>query len=131
MLKKDKKGKDMRLRKSKKVNIFTNISSDNFGLTDHFFERWNERIGVKFTSKAGMVDYIRSNYDYECVVHISKDHYLVGGIYVTAIKENGRIIFITTLGTYNENPMLYNAMMIGEYDSTIKQYGKMNLAYAM
>lgn len=127
-----KKGKDIRLRHK---NIFNCCTIDDLQITDHFFERWNERVErLKFDNKEELELYIKRNFNRKKVEHLYGDHYLLepimGGIYVTANKDENSIVLITTLGTYLDNPVMYNIIKSGELNRTIKRYGKINLGYA-
>ena len=121
-------------RKNKK-NIFRTCNAEDIILSDHFFDRWNERVQrITFNDKAELEEYIKTNFDKNKMYHLNGDHYLLdgimGGIFITADKKNDKIKLITTLGTYNDNPVVYNLIISGEMNSIIKRYGKINLGYA-
>lgn len=112
-------------------NIFRGKNNKDLNITDHFLERWNERISEElFNSKEELEEYILSIYKPSEVEHLYKDHYLIcGNIYVTAALEENGIVLITTLGTYEDNPVLYNVITTGQLKNTIKKYGKLNLCH--
>lgn len=112
-------------------NIFAGKRDKEINITDHFLQRWNERMdGMDFETKKDLESHILSMYEPGEVEHLWADHYLIcGNIYVTATLENNGIVFITTLGTYENNPVLYNVISSGQLKSTIKKYGKMNLCH--
>lgn len=117
-------------------NIFKNCNTEDIVLSDHFFERWNERIKrINFKSKEDLQKYIRRNFNKRNMYHLDGDHYLmdkmIGGIYLTAVKEDGRIYLITTLGLYKDNPVMYNIITSGEMKKIISKYGKINLSHAV
>ena len=120
----------------KNNSIFKKCNVDMIKVSNHFLERWNERIKqIKFTTKNDLENYIKRNYNKSNVYKLDKDQYLMdgilGGIYITAIKDKDKIMFITTLGTYNDNPVLYNIISSGKKDEIFEKYGKMNLSYAI
>lgn len=120
----------------KAVNVFRNCEADNLDISDHFLERWNERVGrLRFEKKDELAAYINRNYNNRDVEHLWGDHYLIdgimGGIYVTARREGEKVVLITTLGTYTDNPIIYNMITSGEINKTIRKYGKIDLAFAV
>ncbi len=128
------KGKEKEV-KLKKRNIFRNCKKNDIIISGHFLERWNERVGrIKFRRKEDLEEYIRLNYEPGMVENLYGDHYfindLLGGIYITATLENGKVVLITTLGTYENNPVIMNVILSGMLNKSIKQYGKINIAYS-
>lgn len=126
-------GKDI---KAKNRNIFSKCTANNIKISDHFFERWNERISrIQFEKKEDLESYIKINYNKKYVEKLWGDHYLIGkimgGIYVTAKIEDKNILLITTLGTYIDNPVMYNVIISGKLNKVVKKYGKIDLAYAI
>lgn len=109
-------------------NIFKDSYSERFNVTDHFLERWNERLDAeRFNTKEELEEYLMKTFDPRDVEHLHSDHYLVCGNYVTATLEKNGIVFITTLGSYDDNPVLYNIISSGKLNHTIKKYGKLSL----
>ena len=123
------------LYKNKK-NIFRNCKKEDIRVSAHFLKRWNERVGrIKFEHREDLEMYIRRNFEKKDIYHLEGDHYIMdkilGGIYLTAVKEKDKITLITTLGSYNENPVMYNIITSGEMNKVIEKYGKINLSYAV
>lgn len=128
MLKRRQK-KDMKLKPVYR-NIFEGLRNVDINVTDHFLERWNERLDTRdFESKEELQEYLMEMFDPRDVEHLHGDHYLVCGNYVTATIENNGIVFITTLGSYEDNPVLYNVILSGKLNHTLKKYGKLNLCH--
>lgn len=124
------------MKSKRKINIFRKCNVSMIEVSSHFLERWNERIGkIKFNNRSDLEEYIKRNFDRNNMHKLDGDQYLMdgilGGIYITATKEENKIILITTLGTYNNNPVLYNIITSGKKDEIFQKYGKMNLAYAI
>lgn len=122
-------------KRGKKTNIFNGFKNPRIFLSDHFLERWNERINdIKFETKYELRNYIERNYNNNHIEHLHGDHYLMGdmmgGLYITARKVKDGIFLITTLGTYKDNPVIYNIITSGEMDEIFKRYGKIELNYA-
>lgn len=120
----------------KKNNIFKKTTTKKIVLSDHFFKRWNERIGqIQFKNKADLQNYIQKNFKEDNMYHLYEDQYLmdgiIGGVYLTAIEEKERILLITTLGSYDNNPTIYNIITSGKLKYMLKEYGKINLSYAV
>jgi hypothetical protein len=126
MLRRQKK-KGMKLKPVYR-NIFEGRRVDKINVTDHFLERWNERLDeIYFSSKEELERYLLENYDYNNVEYLYGDHYNIGGTHVTATYENNGIVFITTMGNLDEQPVLYNMICSGKLNYAIREYGKLNL----
>lgn len=122
-----KQKKDARLKPVYR-NIFQGRKVDKINVTDHFLERWNERLdGRCFASKEELESYLLENFDMKNVEYLYGDHYNVDGYHVTATYENNGIVFITTMGSLDENPVLYNMICSGKLNYAIKTYGKLSL----
>ncbi|MCK9471267.1 MAG: hypothetical protein M0Q88_05900 [Bacilli bacterium] len=129
----NKKGKDVRLRS---INIFEGYGKKNIVVSDHFLERWNERVGrIRFDTKEELEEYLRLNSNPNDIEHLYGDHYFIknimGGIYVVAEETNNGILLITTFGTYKNNPVILNVILSGELNKTLKKYGKMNTVFTV
>lgn len=124
-----KKSKNMVL---KSANIFKGRTVDDFRFTNHFLDRWNDRMSDQsFESKELLESHIKNGFNSSELEHLWGDNYLLNGVYVTARVEKDGIVFITTLGTYQENPFLYNVISAGQLNKTIKKYGKLDLSFSM
>lgn len=109
-------------------NIFAGKDIDKINVTNHFLERWNERLDeIHFNSKEDLEDYLLKNYDYKNVEYLHGDHYSINGTHVTATYDNNRVVFITTMGNLDNHPVLYNMICSGDFNHFIKKYGKLNL----
>lgn len=118
----------------KRQNIFKGSNPDDFRVTNHFLERWNERVGSPyFHNKDELLEYLRCICKKRKPVHISEDCYQIQDLLVTTTAENNKILFITTYGTYRDNPMLYNLLLtegVKGVRTAHKKYGKLQLNYA-
>lgn len=127
-MRKNKKGA------SNKGNIFKGRSPDDFRITTHFLERWNERVGSPhFKEKEELLDYLKVVIKKHKPVHISEDCYQFKDLLITTIIEDGKIVFITTYGSFKDNPMLYNILLtdgVRGVRATHRKYGKLQLNYA-
>lgn len=116
-----------------KINIFDGRDSEDFSFTNHFFERWNERVASpSFEEKADMEEYIKSIYRTDIITHISGDYYFLDNLIITADmdRKHDSIVFITVYGTIEDNIILYNILVtegVKGVKKATKRYGKINL----
>lgn len=114
-------------------NIFKGSKKSDFRFTNHFFDRWNERVANPiFENKIDLEDYIKENFNHKNIEHISGDYYIMDDLIITCANDenDGHIIFITIYGTIEDNPILYNVLITqGVYGvkKTHKLYGKINI----
>lgn len=112
--------------------VFQGKNVDKFRFTNHFHERWNERMEKKFEKKEDLENFIKANYTIEDISHVNGDYYMVDNLMMTCVLDEklGNVLFITTYGKKEDNPILYN-VLITEGAKGIKaiqgKYGKMNL----
>ena len=118
----------------KNKNIFKNRNNEDFRFTNHFFNRWNQRIKTpKFENKFELEDYIKKNYPAKKMQHISGDYYLMNNIITTCTidKTDNSLLFVTIYGTIEDNYILYN-ILITEGAKGVskihKKYGKIKLS---
>ncbi|MCQ4924871.1 hypothetical protein NE686_17345 [Tissierella carlieri] len=121
--------------KNRKKNLFKKCKKMDLHLSNHFFERWNERVSrLKFETKEELESYIRTNYSDRNVEHLWGNYYLIdgimGGIYITAQGNGKTVLLTTTLGTYLDNPVIYNMITSGKINNIVKKYGKIDLMIA-
>ena len=116
-----------------KVNIFEGKDVNSFSFTNHFFDRWNERIpSLHFSTKYELENYIKAIYDPKIISHISGNYYFLNNLIITADIDykDGSIVFITVLGTIENNPVLYNVLVtqgVKGMNNMRRMYGKVNI----
>lgn len=109
------------------------LNPDKFRFTDHFFERWTERMpSYPFKNKKDLGIYIELLYRQYGADHIDGDFYLINNILVTiSNKQNTNSeLFITVYGTVEDNPILYNLLITkGEKGvrKAHREYGKLTI----
>jgi hypothetical protein len=114
-----------------KINAFKGKNVDSFRFTNHFFERWNERMpSHTFSTKEDMETHVKSIYKYNKVEHISGDYYVMDDLLFTAAEDNGGVVFITVYGLTGDNPVLMN-LLLTQGSKAIRKahrmYGKMTI----
>lgn len=102
-------------------------------ITNHFFERWNERVkSPKFKYKQDLINYLEALYCNKKIHQIKDKHYIINDDIIAVIKtkQNKRLaLFITTYGSTVNNPILYNMCIDGDIHKNFRKYGKLNLDY--
>lgn len=124
----------MSKNKYKKKNVFKKKRAEDYRFTDHFFERWNQRIkNPQFDTKEEMGEYIKKIYPPKSVCHIDGDYYLIDDIIVTCTedKNNDAVLFVTVYGKVEDNFILYNILTTEGARGVVKtqkRYGKIELS---
>lgn len=112
-----------------KVNAFKGKKVDSFRFTNHFFQRWNERMpSWSFKDKEDLEEHIRELYKKNKIEYLCGDYYILDDILLTAANDNDGIVFITVYGLTMDNPVLMN-LLITQGPKGLKKaqrlYGKM------
>lgn len=114
-----------------KQNAFKGKKSEDFRFTNHFYERWDERMpSMKFDSKEALEAYVKSLYDNSKLEYVCGDYYILDDILFTAAEDNGGIVFITVYGLTSDNPVLMNLLLTQGPKGIRKAqrlYGKMTI----
>lgn len=102
-------------------------------ITDHFFERWNERIeNPKFSEKENLALYLEIIASNGKMERIQRNHHIIDDdiiIVAKKVKNKNQYVLVTTYGSTKNNPMLYNMCVSGDAEKNFKKYGKLNLDY--
>lgn len=116
-----------------KTNAFKgSVDPENFRFTNHFFQRWNERMTSQpFEKKEDLEEYIRLLYQNNKIEYINGDYYIIDEILFTATadRDNG-IVFITVYGMTHENQVMLNILLTKGakgINKANRKYGKINL----
>lgn len=115
------------------LQSFVNKKQANIKVTEHFFERWNERVrSPKFENKENLTSYLENKALRKRICKINSNHHIIDNdiIIVTKKSQNkNEFILVTTYGSTTNNPILYNMCVYGDAEKNFKKYGKINLDY--
>lgn len=110
-----------------------NKKTVNMIITNHFFDRWNERIeNPKFKEKGKLASYLETMSSYGKVERIQRNHHIIDDDIIIVAKKNknkNEYVLVTTYGSTRNNPILYNMCVCGDAEDNFKKYGRLNLDY--
>ena len=119
-----KKKKSHNKKKSFRIN-HRDFYLSNLFLTDHFVQRWKERVDPNMSSE-DILNYIDSLHNIKWGIQYESSNFysLDNDIVIVAMPNNGKIELITVFGRKSENPILTNL----QYSNQIYyKYGKAEL----
>lgn len=103
----------------KQQNLFDIYGYGSLVFTNHFYDRWIERVD-KDKTRNDIFLYITKQHISHSIKHLDSDYYLVEDVMFIAKEDNDKIILISTIGRISDNFIIYN---------TLINYGAKKLAY--
>lgn len=125
-----KMSKSGRCKKKEKINIFNLYNENSLIFTNHFFDRFNQRVSSSM-EKDEIIDIVKQQHRLGKITHIDEDYYLFNNILFIAKAEDSKIVLVSVIGDIYENMIIYNALINGGAKKLAyynKFYGKLTIA---